>query len=204
MVPIRTRRLDLSVPAAKRFPTALFVHGGSLTSGDKADSTRVRPFPDANIACANVNYRLAPAHAWPAHAEDVAAAVGLGANEYRTARWRSAQVVPRWAQFGSDLVALVSTDERYLARHGLKISALRGVVPMGSIMWDDDLEQAPPVLKTHRKFVEDARALANWADYKVLPGRTHYSAIRQISEPGDLVFAIVRDFVRQFSGAGTP
>ncbi|HEY7213401.1 MAG TPA: hypothetical protein VIC28_02175 [Thermoanaerobaculia bacterium] len=55
-------------------------------------------------------------------------------------------------------------------------------------------------MKTDEKFVEDARALGNAAEYKILPGRTHYSAIRQLSEPGDAVFAIVRDFVRQLSG----
>jgi hypothetical protein len=33
--------------------------------------------------------------------------------------------------------------------------------------------------------VEDANALRKWAEYKVLSGRTHFSAIRNISEPGD-------------------
>jgi len=59
------QRLDLSVPAAKEFPTVIFFHGGSLTPGDKADEDYrdvCAPFPGAGIACANVNYRLAPAH----------------------------------------------------------------------------------------------------------------------------------------------
>ena len=30
--------------------------------------------------------------------------------------------------------------------------------------------------------VEDANALRKWAEYKILPGRTHFSAIRNISE----------------------
>jgi hypothetical protein len=102
-------------------------------------------------------------------------------------------------------------------------------MPMGSIMWDDDLQQAivrrgrpaieaafarqpdsgtldayldywpirhvraglppilfliaeneqenPPVLRTNKKFVDDARALGNSAEYVVLAGRNHYSAI---------------------------
>lgn len=59
-------------------------------------------------------------------------------------------------------------------------------------------EQAqPPVLKTNSTFVERALALGNRAEYRVLPGRTHYSAIRKVSEPGDPVFAMIRDFVRQ-------
>jgi hypothetical protein len=63
-------------------------------------------------------------------------------------------------------------------------------------------QEQPPVLKTNKKFVEDARALGNRADYKVLAGRTHYSAVRKLSEPGDPVFAIVRDFV--LKSGGTP
>ncbi|HKI03312.1 MAG TPA: alpha/beta hydrolase [Thermoanaerobaculia bacterium] len=254
------QRLDLSVPAAKGFSTVLFIHGGSLTSGDKADEDYrdvCAPFPSAGIACASLNYRLAPAHAWPAQAEDVVAAVAwVRANiGLRGGDPRKLFLVGHSS--GATLVALAGTDERYLARHGLKTSDLRGVVPMGSIMWDDELEQAltrygrgrveeafrrdpdnrmyasldayldhwpirharaglppflfliaeseqeqPPVLKTNRKFVADARALGNWAEHKVLPGRTHYSAIRNLSKPGDPVFAIVRDFVRKFSGVG--
>jgi acetyl esterase/lipase len=203
-----------------------------------------------------VNYRLAPAHAWPAQAEDVAAAVAWVRTNISSRRGDPHKLFLVGHSSGATLVALVGTDERYLARQVLKTSDLRGVVPMGSIMWDDDLEQEltlhgrgrteeafgrdpdnrmyasldtyldhwpirhvragmppflfliaeserehPPVLKTNSKFVEDARALGNWAEYKILPGRTHYSAIRNLSQPGDAVFAIVRDFVQRFSGA---
>ena len=251
------QRLDLSVPASRPFPTVLFVHGGSLTSGDKGDEdyrSVCTAFAAAGIGCANVNYRLAPAAPWPAQAEDVAAALA----------WVRANVGERGGDphelflvghsSGALLVALVGTDERYLASRGLRPKDVRGVVPMGSIMWDDELDQAikrhgrarveeafrrdpgnrmfadldayldhwpirhlraglppflflmaeseqeqPPVLRTNKKFVEDARALGNWADYKVLPGRTHSSAVRKLSEPADPTFAIVRDFVRRLS-----
>lgn len=257
------QRLDLSVPATKRFPTVIFIHGGSLTSGDKADGDYrdvCAPFPGAGIACANVNYRLAPAHAWPAQAEDVAAAMAWVRANIGTRGGDPGKLFLFGHSSGATLVALVGTDERYFARHELKTSDLRGVIPMGSIMWDDELEQAltrygrgrveeafrrdpdnrmyasldvyldrwpirhvraglppflfliaeseqeqPPVLKTNKKFVEDARALGNRAEYRVLPGRTHYSAIRNLRKPDDPVFAIVRDFVRQLSqlsGAG--
>jgi acetyl esterase/lipase len=242
------------------FSTVLFVHGGSLTSGDKSDDDYrgvCAPFVTAGIGCANVNYRLAFAAPWPAPAEDVATAVA----------WIRANVGARGGDpnklflvghsSGATLVALVGTDPRYLEARGLKTAHLRGVIPMGSIMWDEELEQAlklhgrervevafgrdpdnrmyanldsyldrwpirhvraglppflfliaeseqeqPPVLKTNRKFVEDARALGNSAEYRVLPGRTHYSAIRELGEPGDQTFAIVQDFVRRFGGDG--
>jgi len=228
-------------------------------TGDKGDEDYrdvCAPFLDAGIACANVNYRLLSGAPWPAPAEDVAAAVA----------WVRARIGDRGGDphelfllghsSGALLAALVGTDERYLARCGLKRNDLRGVIPMGSIMWDEELEQAlrlrgrddvesafardrdsrafasldayldhwpirhvaaglppflfliaegeqeePPVLMTNRKFIDAARASGNWAEYRVLPGRTHYSAIREFPQPGDPTFAIVRDFIRQFGDA---
>jgi len=252
------QRLDLSVPAGTGFPTVIFVHGGSLTSGDKADEDYrnvCTPFVDAGIACANVNYRLAPENVWPAQAEDVATAVAWVRDSIAFHGGDPNKLFLFGHSSGALLVAILGTDKRYLARHGLKPSDLRGIIPMGSIMWDDELAQAieqhgrgkvdsvfsqdsdytmygslevyldhwpirhiesgqppflfliaegeqehPPVSKTNIKFVEDTHAVGNQANYKVLPGRTHMSAIRKFNETGDPVFAIVRDFVRKFDG----
>jgi acetyl esterase/lipase len=255
------QHLDLLVPAAKGYPTVVFVHGGSLTTGDKADDDYrdvCAAFLRAAVACANVNYRLAPAHPWPAQAQDVAAAVAWVRAHIGSRGGDPRKLFLMGHSSGAMMAALVGTDERYLAQHGMKTSELRGVVPMGSIMWDDELEQAmthygrgrveegfrrdpengmfasldayldhwpirhvraglppflfliaeseveqPPVLKTNRKFVDSARSHGSWAEYKVLSGRTHYSAIRKVSEPKDPVFTIIMEFIRQFSGAGT-
>jgi acetyl esterase/lipase len=238
------QRLDLSVPAAKGFPTVVFVHGGSLTSGDKADEDYrevCRPFPAAGIACANVNYRLAPGHAWPAQPEDVAAAVTWVRANIGARGGDPAKLFLLGHSSGAMLVALLGTG---------KPAGVRGVMPMGSIMYDDELEQAiekhgrervevafgkdpdsamygslasyldhwpirhvtggmapylfliveeekehPPVLKTNKAFVERTVALGNRAELRVLAGRNHYGAIRKLTEPGDPVFALIRDFV---------
>jgi triacylglycerol lipase len=248
------QRLDLFTPDTKNFPVVIFVHGGSLTSGDKADADYgnvCNAFPAAGVGCVNVNYRLLPAAAWPAPAEDVAAAVA----------WVHANIAARGGDptklfllghsSGAMLVALVGADARFLARHRLTTDVLRGVMPMGSIMWDDDLRQSiekngrervegafardprgrafgsleryesqwpinyvraglppyhfliaeseqvnPPILGTNQKFVDDARALGNRADLTVFAGRTHYSNIRQLHQPGDQVFATVLAFVK--------
>ena len=247
------QQLDLVVPATRGFPTVIFVHGGSLTGGDKADEDYAdvcRPFPVAGIGCVNVNYRLAPAHRWPAQAEDVAAAVAWVADHIESRGGNSRQLFLLGHSSGATLVALLGTDGHYLSRHGISPGDLGGVMPMGSIMWDDDLEQAierhgkdrvaerfsndqdnamydsmdqyldrwpirhlgpglprflfliaeaeqeqPPVLRTNRVFVERTRALGNLADYRVLEDRTHNSAIRRLSEPGDPAFLAIRDFV---------
>lgn len=250
------QKLDLSLPAAKGFATVVFVHGGSLESGDKTDSDYGKvcePFPAAGLGCANVNYRLAPAP-WPAQAEDVAAAIAWVRSHIGAHGGDPGKIFLLGHSSGALLVALVGSDARYLARHGRKLSDLRGVIPMGSIMRDDELDQAvaargrdyvaahflddpsnrlygsfqayqehwpvrhvhpglppflfliaeseqvnPPVLKTDREFVEEARKLGNQADYKVLAGRKHYTAIRQLQQPGDAVFAIILEFVRRHS-----
>ena len=55
----------------------------------------------------------------------------------------------------------------------------------------------PPVLKTNQQFVDEARAKGSVADLRVFAGRTHYSNIRRIHEPGDEVGAAVIDFIRK-------
>lgn len=256
------QRLDLSTPGGARFATLIFVHGGSLTGGDKADSDYARvcePFVAAAMGCASVNHRLGPASPWPAQAEDVASAVAWVRDSIGARGGDPGALFLAGHSSGATLAAVVGSDPAWLARHGLDASALRGVIPMGSIMWDDDLEQAiarvgeervrarfeadpdnamfasmaayrdhwpirhvraglppflfliaeteqehPPVLATNRRFVEEARALGNRAEYRVLPDRDHYGAVRKLHEPGDPVFALVIGFVRRCLASPPP
>jgi acetyl esterase/lipase len=251
----RSERLDLYVPEARDFPTIIFIHGGSLTDGDKGDDDYknvCEPFPKAGIGCATANYRLGPAHPGPAQARDVAAAVDWVRANIEARGGDPAKLYLFGHSSGALLAALVGSDERYLAALEMKLSNLRGVVAMGSIMWDVELENAmrahgraqvkealergddgrmfgsleayedhwpirhvhaglprflflvaekeqehPPVFATDRKFVEEARKLRNEAQVRVLPGRTHASAIRKLAEPDDPAFAIVCDFVKR-------
>ena len=139
------QKLDLRTPGAAKFPTLIFIHGGSLTSGDKADSDYAHvcdAFPAAGIGCANVNYRLGPQHSWPAQIEDVAAAVAWVRANIAAYGGEPAKLFLLGHSSGATLVALAGCDERYIAKHGMKLADLRGVIPMGSIMWDEELEQA--------------------------------------------------------------
>jgi acetyl esterase/lipase len=249
------QRLDFVTPATKGFPTLVFVHGGSLSSGDKADTDYGKvcdAFPAAGVGCANVNYRLLPAATWPAPVDDVAAAVAWVHDHVAERGGDPARLFLLGHSSGAMLVARVGADASLLGKHKLSTDVIRGVMPMGSIMWDDDLRQAieqngrepvaaafardprnrsfgsldqyeaqwpiryvragmpaflfliaereqvnPPILKTNQQFVDDARALGNQADLHVFAGRTHYSNIRQIHEPGDAVFAAVVEFIRR-------
>src|SRR4051794_22380725 len=76
--PASLQRLDLTTPSKHHFATIIFVHGGSLNSGDKADSdygSVCSVMVQRGIGCAAVNYRLFPEAAWPAPAEDLASAI---------------------------------------------------------------------------------------------------------------------------------
>jgi pectinesterase len=69
--------LDAHVPdGAGTFPIVIIVHGGGWTGGDKEDDIVPVFGPAANgFTWFTINYRLAPAHRWPACREDVATAV---------------------------------------------------------------------------------------------------------------------------------
>ena len=82
-------KLDVSVPDGPGpFAAVILVHGGGWTGGDKATNCAplFAPLNAAGIAWFSVNYRLAPAHRWPACLEDVETAirwVKAHAAEYR-------------------------------------------------------------------------------------------------------------------------
>lgn len=75
--------LDVHVPDKKptNAPVVVFFHGGGLIAGNKNDvgefvyGNVLDFFARNGIVGVNATYRLAPAHPWPAGAEDVGAAV---------------------------------------------------------------------------------------------------------------------------------
>jgi alpha-L-fucosidase 2 len=87
-------KLDAWVPeGAGPFPAVILVHGGGWTTGDKSGGPRQafiapmhEPLQRAGFAWFSINYRLAPAHRYPACIEDVESAirwVKAHAREYR-------------------------------------------------------------------------------------------------------------------------
>lgn len=80
------QRLDICTPDGPGpFPVVILVHGGGWSGGDKAGADKPNsgaditpwfaPLTDAGIAWVSINYRLAPAHRWPAQLDDTRAAV---------------------------------------------------------------------------------------------------------------------------------
>jgi alpha-L-fucosidase 2 len=70
--------LDAFTPEGEGpFPTAILVHGGGFTKGDKTSFIKplFAPLSEAKFTWFTINYRLAPQHRWPAPQEDVENAI---------------------------------------------------------------------------------------------------------------------------------
>jgi acetyl esterase/lipase len=82
-----SQTMDIYIPTraiTRPLPIAIYVHGGGLTSGDKADINPafLNALASAGYAVASVNYRLAPQYKYPAQIEDLKCAIRyLRANE---------------------------------------------------------------------------------------------------------------------------
>ena len=70
--------LDAFTPEGEGpFPTAILVHGGGWTKGDKTTFIKplFDPLSEAKFTWFTINYRLAPQHRWPACLDDVESAI---------------------------------------------------------------------------------------------------------------------------------
>lgn len=70
--------LDAFTPEGEGpFPTAILVHGGGFTKGDKTSFIKplFTPLSEAKFSWFTINYRLAPQHRWPAGMEDLETAI---------------------------------------------------------------------------------------------------------------------------------
>lgn len=135
--------LDFYWPSGQPKATVLFIHGGSLQeSGERRSSAMYahvcEPFVAAGIACATMDYRLAPKHQWPAMPDDVAAAVAK-VRELVAARGGDKSKVYLFGHSsGCHLAAIVATNPAHLAKAGLKPADLAGIVAMGCTLDRED------------------------------------------------------------------
>jgi len=145
-------RLDLYLPQGRSgTPVIVWYYGGALQEGDKSDPTEVgaaRRFAAAGIATAVVNYRLSPGVAHPAHVEDAAAGFAWVKRHIAEYGGDANQVYVVGHSAGAYLLALLGTDERYLAAHGLSVRDIRGLVPVSAFYWVERTGVAPDRPKT--------------------------------------------------------
>ncbi|PYQ15072.1 MAG: hypothetical protein DMH00_00035 [Acidobacteria bacterium] len=116
------QQLDLYLPASRNFPSLLFVHGGSLSAGDRKEDPYLHvcePIREAGIGCASISYRLFPLVGWPAPVQDVASAFAWLKQNIRSRGGDPERLFLAGHSSGCMLVALVGADPKYLETHGL-------------------------------------------------------------------------------------
>jgi acetyl esterase/lipase len=108
-----SQTLDLYIPdgaAVRPLPLAIFVHGGGMTAGDKANINPVflNALAAAGYAVASVNYRLAPQFKFPAQIEDVKCAIRYLRDNARTYGLSGSEIFAFGTSVGGQLVALAA------------------------------------------------------------------------------------------------
>ncbi|MEL7267635.1 MAG: alpha/beta hydrolase, partial [Planctomycetota bacterium] len=118
-------------------PVFLFVHGGSWKKGDKENGWFLaKRMIERGYIFASTNYRLLPKAKFPENAVDVAAAVAWMRAHAAEYGGDPDRIILVGHSAGAHLAALVGTDERYLAKHGLKLSTIKGVISLDTLMYD--------------------------------------------------------------------
>ena len=143
--PDRKDKLDVYVPEGRRnAPVIVSYYGGALMAGDKSEHTFIgRRFASAGFVTVVVNYRLSPGVAHPAHARDAAASFAWVKRHITEYGGDANRVFVIGHSAGAYLVALLSTDERYLAAHKLSLGDIRGAVPVSAFYWVEREGVAP-------------------------------------------------------------
>lgn len=140
--------LDVYVPigGAPRKPVMVYVHGGSWRTGDKANvGFKETFFTSRDYVFVSVNYRLSPNPInlndtsrikFPDHPQDVASAVRWVLDSIGNYSGDTSRVSLIGHSAGAHLVALVSTDARYLINEGKSINQIKCVCALDGGAYD--------------------------------------------------------------------
>ncbi len=136
------QKLDFWPPivsnTVSRPPLVIFVHGGGWSIGDKGSGTgaKAEHFTKLGYAFASLNYRLVPATDPAGQAADIASAIAYLRGQANTLGFDPDRIMIMGHSAGAHLVALVSSDERYFAKAGVPLSAIKGSVLLDGAGYD--------------------------------------------------------------------
>ncbi len=140
----RKHRLDLYLPPTANWPIFMFVHGGSLISGDKC--LRVcgadvygnigRFYASRGIGVAVINYRLQPQVTWREQVEDVARATAWLYTHAGNYGGDCSRLFIGGHSAGAQLAARVALDPSILEPHGLSPAIVKGVIAASGAGFD--------------------------------------------------------------------
>lgn len=137
------QRLDFTPGPSPRAPLFIFIHGGAWALGDKRMAGHMAAHVRAQgYAFASLNYRLVPDADPGEQAQDVAAAVAALVRDSERLGIDRDRIILSGHSAGAHLAALVGTDPRYLAAHGLPVSILDGIVLLDGAGYDVPAQMA--------------------------------------------------------------
>jgi len=151
-------KLDLYLPSeTKDFATIVWFHGGGLQGGNKSGDAFVgRRFAKDGVAVASVNYRLSPQAKYPTYIEDAAAAFSFVRSEVSKHGGSHANIFISGHSAGGYLTAMIGSDEQYLARHGLKLTDIAGLMPISGQMITHSTVRAERGIPKTRPIIDQA------------------------------------------------
>lgn len=185
---LRRQSFDLYLPSTERPPLVVFIHGGYWVQSD--DEYRIGPrvaqaLVADGAAVALVRYRLSPDVRHPAHANDVAAALGALKRLAPRYGYDFARLYLLGHSAGATIAAQLALDPRYLQEVGMKPAELAGAVLISGVY---DLGPDGPITSRSERFISAAFGTAAAARRDASP-ITHARA-----GPPFLVLAAADDF----------
>jgi len=125
--------LDVYYPAdqdCRDWPVMIYVHGGGWREGDKTDlsAEQVKYFTDQGFIVISVNYRLSSKIKYPAHHQDIADAIAWVVNNIRQYSGNPESLSVTGFSSGADMVALATTNNRFLTETGVSLQNIRCAV----------------------------------------------------------------------------
>jgi len=130
--------LDVYTPfQATNAPVIVFIHGGNLHAGDKADVGELPAWCERlGYVLVSINYRLSPPDKHPAHVQDTATALAWVQNHIAGHGGNPRQMIVWGYSAGALLATLVSTDHRRLQAEGKDLSIIRATICLDSAAYD--------------------------------------------------------------------
>jgi acetyl esterase/lipase len=131
-------KLDLFLPKGKQdYPVVILVHGGAWIMGDNRCCglySSVGEFlASQGIAAVLPNYRLSPGVKHPEHIKDLARAFAWTKNHIAEHGGRADEIFLMGHSAGGHLVALLTTDEKYLQAQGCRSTDIKGVIGLSGV-----------------------------------------------------------------------
>lgn len=124
------QRLDIYAPAAReQAPVVVFFYGGRWSRGERADYRfAAQALTELGVIAVVPDYRVYPEVTFPAFVHDGAAAVAWVHRGIRAYGGDPDRVFVMGHSSGAHIAAMLATDERFLAGHGLEPGWLSGFI----------------------------------------------------------------------------